>query len=224
MAHVDSAGRDEKLRDSGGCCASAVEDDAHLGEFFMNKLEGVGQARQRNDGGAVLVVMEDGNVAALLESALDLEAAGRRDILQIDASEAAGEKPHSVDDFVHVLAANTQGDRVHIAEGFEENALALHDGHARLRTDITEAEHCGTVGHNGDGIPAARELIALVNVLLDLEAGRGNAGSVGKAQGFGGVDRGAVDHFQLALPFIVQAQGFFRVIHVFYLLYIICSG
>ncbi len=210
---VDCAGGDQKLRDSGCRRARAVEHDTHFGELLAHKLQGVEKSGKRDDGGAVLVIVEDGNIAALLESAFDLKAAGRGDVLQIHAAEAAREQAHGVHDLIHVLAAYTQRDRVHIAESLEEDALAFHDGHARLGADVAETEDRSAVGDDRDGVPTARELIALVHVLLDLETRCGDAGRIGKAQGLGGVDRGAVNHFQLALPFIVQAQRFFRVIH-----------
>ena len=50
-------------------------------------LRGVAQRGQRDDGRAVLVVVEDRDVQPLLELALDLEAAGRRDVLQVHPAE-----------------------------------------------------------------------------------------------------------------------------------------
>ena len=42
-----------------------------------------------DDGGAVLIVVENGDIAAFLQLLLDLKAAGRGNILQIDAAEAS---------------------------------------------------------------------------------------------------------------------------------------
>ena len=41
-------------------------------------LQGVGQARQSDDGGAVLVVVEDGDVAQLLQAAAQSQSTGVR--------------------------------------------------------------------------------------------------------------------------------------------------
>ena len=211
--HVPSARGDEQLCDGGRRRARAVEDDTDVREPLADKLERIGESRQRDDGGAVLIVVEDGDIAACLEPALDFKAAGRGDILQIHTAEAACQQAHSVDDLVHVFTAHAQRNRVHAAEGLEQNALALHDGHARLGADVAETENGSTVGDDGDGIPAARELVALVHVLLDLQTGRGDAGGVGKTQRITGIDRRAGDDLQLAFPFIVLCKRCFRVIH-----------
>jgi hypothetical protein len=44
-------------------------------------------SREGDHGGAVLVVVENRDVALFLEFALDLKAAGRRDVLEVDAAE-----------------------------------------------------------------------------------------------------------------------------------------
>ena len=67
-------------------------------------LRRVAQGRQRDDGRAVLVVVEDGDVQPLLEPALDLEAAGRRDVLQVHAAEGRREPDDGLDDLVGVGA------------------------------------------------------------------------------------------------------------------------
>ena len=47
----------------------------------------------------------------LLELALDLKAAGRADVLQIDAAEARGQISHGLDDFLRVLRVQTDRHR-----------------------------------------------------------------------------------------------------------------
>ena len=51
----------------------------------------------------MLVVVEDGDVADLLEAPLDLKAARRGDVLEVDAAKAAGQELHRADDLVHVV-------------------------------------------------------------------------------------------------------------------------
>ena len=48
---------------------------------------GVGHRRQRDDGGPMLVVVEDRDVERLLQAPLDLEAPGGGDVLEVDAAE-----------------------------------------------------------------------------------------------------------------------------------------
>ena len=69
--------------------ARAGGDDLHVLFLLADDLQRIGETRQRDDGGAVLVVVEDRDVALFLQLALDLEAAGRGDILKVDAAEAS---------------------------------------------------------------------------------------------------------------------------------------
>ena len=165
-----------------------ISDVLHL---LAHHLQGVGEAGQGDDGGAVLVVVEDGDVAPLLQLPLDLKAAGGGDVLQIHAAEGAGQQVHTVFTISSTsLAADAQGNGVHAAEGLEQDALALHDGHPGLRADVPQAQHGGAVGDHGHGVPPAGQLIALAEVLLDLQAGLGHAGGVGQGQRLLAVHRG----------------------------------
>ena len=55
------------------------------GERLADDLQRVGQGGEHHDRGAVLVVVEDRDVEAGPQPALDLEAARRRDVLEVDA-------------------------------------------------------------------------------------------------------------------------------------------
>ena len=85
----------------------------------------------------MLVVVEDGYVALLLQLPLDLETPGGGDVLQIDAAEAAAHQVDGVDELIHVVGLHAQGEGVHPAEGLEQHAFALHDGHPGLRADVS---------------------------------------------------------------------------------------
>ena len=161
----------------------------------------------------MLVVVEHRNIAALFELLFNLKASGRGDILQIHAAERACQQRNGIDDVIDILAAHAKRNGVHTAEGLEEHALTLHDRHAGLRADIAEAEDCCAVGYNSHRVPAAGQIVALVDVLLDFQAGLGNAGRVGQRQRFLVVDRCARRHFEFAFPLIVFFQRFCCVIH-----------
>ena len=174
--------REQQLRDRDRSSARAGDNDAHVLLPLAHDLERVCEPREGDDSGSVLIVVEDRDVAELLELALDLEAAGRRDILQIHAAEAAREEIHRAHEFVHVLRFDAERERVHTAEGLEEHAFALHDGHAGLGADVAETEHRRTVRDDGAEIVPPRERIALIDILLDLQARRRNAGGVGQRE------------------------------------------
>ena len=110
------------------------------------------QRGQRDDRGAVLVVVEDRDVEPLLEPLLDLEAARRRDVLEVDAAEARREPDDGLDDLVDVGGVQADRHGVDAAELLEQHRLALHHRHRGGRADVAEAEHGGAVGDDGDRV------------------------------------------------------------------------
>ena len=161
----------------------------------------------------MLVVVEDRDIALFLQLLLDLKAAGRADIFQVDAAEGTADLINDVYDLIHVLGAYAERESVHAAELLEQHAFAFHNGHARFGADIAETQHRGAVGNHGHHIPAAGELPALIVIFLNFKAGLRNAGGIGEGEGVLAVHLGAGNHFYLALPFAVESEGFFSVIH-----------
>ena len=163
----------------------------------------------------MLVVVEDGDVAAFLELAFDLKASGRGNILKVDAAERAGDERDGIDEFVHIMRLDAEREGIHIAEGLEEHALTLHDRHTGLRADIAEAEDGRAVGNDGAEIPAAGQLVAFLKILLDLQARLGDARRVGERQIVLRLDRHTRRDLDFSLPFAMQTKRFFCVIHVY---------
>ena len=97
----------------------------------------------------MLVVVEDRNVALILEFPLNFEASRGGNVLQIDAAEAAGDQRDGVHKLVHIVRFHAERKRVDIAERLEEHTFALHDGHTGLRADVAESKHRGAVGDDG---------------------------------------------------------------------------
>ena len=82
-------------RRAAACCVTAtpaaptpVDHDLHVLDPLVDDAQRVEQRGEHDDGRAVLVVVEDGDVERLAQPALDLEAARRRDVLEVDAPEA----------------------------------------------------------------------------------------------------------------------------------------
>ncbi len=71
------------------------------------------------------------------------------------------------DDLVGVLRVETDRPGVDAAELLEEQRLALHHGHRRLRADVAEAEDGGSVGDDGDGVLLDRQVPGRVGVGVD---------------------------------------------------------
>ena len=161
----------------------------------------------------MLVVVEDGDVALFLQFPLDFKAPGGGNVLQIDAAEGAGNEVYGVDKFVHVLGLDAQREGVHIAEGLEQGALALHDGHTGLGADVAQAQHGGAVGNDGAQVVPPGQLVRFTHILLNLQTGLGHTGGIGKAQVILGGHGDCCHHFDFALPLPMEPKGFFCVIH-----------
>ena len=201
------------LADGDARAACAVDHHMGLADLLAHHPQGVEQGRTHHNGGAVLVVMEHGDIANLLEPALDLKAPGRGDILQVDAAKAAGNQINGAHDLVHILAADADGEGVHPAKGLEQGAFSLHDGHARLRADIPQAQYRRAVGDDGHQVVPPGQVKGAVIILLDLQTGLGHAGRVSHRKLILVGHRHPGDHLDLPLPFPMQAQRLFRVIH-----------
>src|SRR3546814_17127283 len=65
--------------------ALAVDDDLDILEITVRQIAGIDNPGRSDDSGAVLVVMEHGDVHSFAQRLLDHEAFGRLDILKIDA-------------------------------------------------------------------------------------------------------------------------------------------
>ena len=165
----------------------------------------------------MLVVVEYRNVADLFQAALDFEAARRRDVLQIDAAERAGNQLNRAHDLVHVLGGNAERERIDVRERLEQRTLALHDRHAGERTDVAQTEHRGAVRDDRNEVVAAGVLIAEGRVILDLEARLGYAGGVSDGKVVLAVYLTAGDDFDLACPFLVRFECAFFYVHVLFL-------
>ena len=162
----------------------------------------------------MLVIVEDRDVAHLNESALDLEATGCADILEVDTAEGAGKEIDGANDLVYILGADAERKCVNVAELLEEKALAFHNGHTCLGTDVAETENCGTVSDNGNEVRTAGKLEGLVVICLNCKAGLCNTGSVCERKVFAGIYGNTSGNFDLTVPFRVLFKRFFSVIHL----------
>src|ERR1019366_7011447 len=88
---VTSAGGLEHLGDGDTCGTGADDEDFDLAHLFLEQLQRVQRGGENDNGGAVLVVVEHGNVKFLLEAVFDLETARRADVFEVDAAEPGGD-------------------------------------------------------------------------------------------------------------------------------------
>ena len=210
VAHGDvlEACTQQHLDNCNACRACAAGDDLDGLLLLADHLECIQQTCQNDNSRAVLIVVEYGNITLFLQLALDLEAAGGRNILQIDAAERAGDHIYGVDKLVNVLGLDTEGECVNVSKRLEQRAFALHNGHTCLGADVAQTENGAAVGDNGAQIVAAGQFVGFVYVLLDLQAGGCNTGGVCQRQILtGGAGNGGY-HLYFSAFFIMQLQAF----------------
>ena len=85
--------REQDVRARDARRADAGDDDAHVLGALADDPQRVQQRREHDDRRAVLVVVEDGDVELVAQPPLDLEAARRRDVLEVDAAERRARSP-----------------------------------------------------------------------------------------------------------------------------------
>jgi hypothetical protein len=129
---------------------------------------------------------------------LDLEAARRGDVLEVDAAEAGRDRLDGGDDLVRVLGAQADGERVDAGELLEEHALALHHRHRGLGPDVAEPEHGGAVGDDRHRVALDRVLERLVAVGVDGHADARDPGRVRHREIVAGLQRVLVALLDLA--------------------------
>ena len=213
-------GGHQHLDDGSTGSAGAVQDDVHVLHLFAHHAQGVDEGSGHHDGGAVLVIVEHGDIQLSLQRLFDLKALGALDILQIDAAKGGGNGLAGCDHTGGIVGIDADGEGIHAAELLEQHGLALHHRQTGLGADVTQAQHGGAVGDNGHHVALEGVLINIVGVFLDLAAGLGNAGGVGGRQVIAGLDLHLAGNAHLAVVGLVHFKGGFVVIHgVFLRLY-----
>jgi hypothetical protein len=185
---VADPGPEQHLRHRDTGCAGPGHHGAKLAELLAGHPGRAAQRGQRHDRGAVLVVMEDRDVEQRPEPVLDLEAARRRDIFQVDAAETRRERGHSGYDLVDAGAGQADGHGVDAGEPLEQQRLALHHRHRGRRTDVAQAEHGRAIGDDGDRVGHPGVIGGQLGLLGDRGAHPGDPRRVRHRQ------RGAIDH------------------------------
>ena len=179
---VADAGREQDLahRDPGGACTG--HDDTQIGERASGDLGRIRKRGEHDDRGAVLVVVEDRDVQRVLQPLLQLEAARRGDVFEVDAAEARGEPHDRLEQLVDIRAVQADRHRVDIGKVLEQQRLALHDRHRAERADVTEAEDGGAVTHDRHGVGAPGVDVGELRVVGDRGADPRDARRVGQRQ------------------------------------------
>ena len=158
--------------------ADPGDHDAELLEVFLDDPQRVEERRQHHDRGAVLIVVEHRDVQLLAQPVLDLEAAGGRDVLEVDAAEPRSQVLDRLDDLVRFLGGQADGEGVDAGELFEEHRLAFHHRHRRLRPDVAEPQDGRAVGDDRDGVLLHRQGERALTIFFDGQADPCDPGGV----------------------------------------------
>ena len=182
--------------DAGG--AGAVADNLGVFDLAVGEEQRIEQARGRNDRGAVLVVMEHGNVHEFAQPLLDDEALRSLDVLEVDAAPAGAEQLHAIDDLVGFLGGDAKIDGIDVGEALEQHGLAFHHRLCRQRAAVAEPEDGRAIGDDGDEVAFDRVVVGLVRIVGDGEHRDSDARRVGQRQIALRRHRLGGDHLELA--------------------------
>ena len=201
------------MDDGGTGGTRTVLHDLDVLNALADDLQRVQHTCQHNDGGAVLVIVEHGDIQLALQLGLDLKAFGAADILQIDAAEGGGDRLDSGNDLLLGFGVQADGKGIYPGKFLEQDALALHDRQTCLGADVAKAQHGGAVGDNGDRATLHGVGVDVVGVCLDLAARLGDAGGVGGGQSVTVLAGDQTLNGDFTGKLAVQFQGGFVVIH-----------
>jgi len=90
-----------------------------VGDRLSGNVQRVQHRRADDDCGAVLVVVKHRDIEALTQFALDDEAFGRFDVLQVDAAEGRLQCGDDIDQFVRVAFVDFNVEHVDVGEFLE---------------------------------------------------------------------------------------------------------
>ena len=211
----------QHMNDGRARCTGAVLNDLDILNALADNLQSVQHARQHDDGRAVLVVVEHGDIELALEFGLNFKALGAADILKVDAAERRGDSLDGSDNFLFGFGIQADGKCIDAAELLEEDAFSLHDGQAGLGADVAQAQHCRTVGDDRNGAALHRVGVDVVGICFDFTAGFGHAGGVGSRECVTVLAFAKALHGDFTGEFAVKFQGCFVVIHTVCLLYMV---
>src|SRR5208337_2208158 len=160
----------------------AIDDQTNLVDGLAHNFQRIQQRGSRDDGGTMLVIMEDWDLHRLLQRLLDVEALRRFDVLQIDAAKSGFQQLAELDNLVGIMSVDFKVEHVHIGKAFKQDTLTFHDGLAGEGTDVSQAEDGSSVAYNGNQVALRGVFESIVGVLFDIQAWIRHSGGVSQAQ------------------------------------------
>jgi hypothetical protein len=159
-----------------GTCAADHQLD--FVDALAHDLESVEHGGGDDDRGAMLVVVEDRDLHALAQFALDIETFGRLDVFQVDATEGRLQRRDHFDQLVRIALVDLDVEHVDAGELLEQYRLAFHHRLGRQGADRAQAQHRGAIGDNRDKIATCGVAESVYRVGDDFLGGGGDAGRI----------------------------------------------
>ena len=208
------AHRHQQVHASDGGGTGARRDQAHVGEVLLLQHQRVAHGGGDRDGGAVLVVVEDGDLHPFAQASLDDEAFRRLDVFEVDGAEGWFERGDDADEQLGVGGVHLDVEHVDAGELLEQRGFALHHRLAGERADVAQSQHGGAVGDDGDEVGAGGEFAGGAGVGDDGGARGRDAWGVGEGEvALGGHALGGLDgDFAGAREAVVVERGLAEVV------------
>ena len=125
----------------------------------------INQTCKSDNSSSVLVIMEDRDIAALLQLFLDFKASWCRNIFKVNTAKCRSNVYYSFDDFFCVLCIKADRHSINVTKFFEKNSFSFHNRHSGMSTDITESKYSTSVRYNSDSVRLDSVLISCFFVL-----------------------------------------------------------
>ena len=164
--------------------AGAQEDYPGIAELLAGQLERVEEPRERDAGGPLSVVVPHRDIAGVPQLVEDPEAVRLGYVLQVHRPEGILDHLHEIDDLGRIVlpvgAARVDAERhrVHAAQVFHQEGLALHHAQAPGRRAVPIAQDPRRVRHDCHQVTPVGQGEGAVVVVTDIPRYGGNAGSV----------------------------------------------
>jgi len=209
------------------CGPGSVDNNLDVLKLLAHNLAAVHQACGSNDGGSVLVVVENGNIALLDQLLLDLEALRSLDVLEVHTTEGRGHGLYHGDDLIRVLLIQLDVEHVDVGKSLEQDTLAFHDRLAGQRSTVTKTEDGRSIGNDGNQVSLGGVLVGILGVGFNSQNRLCNTGGVSQAEiagrlaGLGGNNR---DLSRDSIHHVVIKRTLGQIVlHCVFLLFLISS-
>ena len=93
----------------------------------------------------MLIIMHHGNIQLLLQTALNLKAFRRLNILQINAAKSRCNRFDCLNESIRIVFIDFYIKCVYSCIYFEQEAFPLHDRFSAHGTNVTQAQYCSSI-------------------------------------------------------------------------------